>query len=160
MDIFGLIFCSVLLVFSVFILYGSFRDKVIIPIKKSVKTWPAVPCKITASRFESEDTAEGPTFWVNLQYVYQYEGCEYVSTKYSLNYESSSHKKIHTSVLEYYPVNKESVCYVNPQCPSEAVLYKEQKEIVFGICRAVILLIIMLGLILFFALHILSPFWN
>ncbi len=128
---------------------------ILVPARKSPKNWGSVPCKILRSKLEVDGDMDGPSFWINLQYAYRYENKNYVSKLYSLNYFPSSYKKYHKKIFDKYPKDAESICYVNPQNPSEAILSRKSS---MGICDIIIIIIfLLLGIgMLLYALYMVT----
>lgn len=112
------------------LLFGSFASAGLIliwkgslePIVQTVRTmsWEEVPCEITSSQ-----VAGRKTFWVDIEYRYEYSGQEYIGNRYSFFNQKSSGRQRKERVVQQYPVGRETVCYVNAEKPQESVLSRE-----------------------------------
>ncbi len=121
----------------------------IVPLRKSVKKWVPVSCEVVSSKLEVDGGSEGPSFWIVIQYTYKYKNVDYISKKYSLTYQQSSYKRYHKRILDKYPKDLESICYVNPENPSEAVLTRENSIGIFNIIIIIIFLLLGIGMLLY-----------
>jgi len=94
-------------------------------IKKSVKTHEVVGGK-----------SRGIAYSVDIQYLYDYQGENYLSNKY--DFQDEIYKQFYDkyedamAIVDSFDPNCTNICYVNPQKPSEAVLstkiYKSFKK--------------------------------
>jgi hypothetical protein len=73
------------------------------------QSWPEVPCKI-------EYLGE------TLRYAYEWEGREYTSGQYDLGQFGGGVRINFQRIKEETPIGTNTVCYVNPDAPSQAVL--------------------------------------
>jgi hypothetical protein len=84
--------------------------------------WPAAPCRILSSKVKSNSSSDGTTYSVAITFAYQYGGRDYTSDQYSFFTGSSSGRSGKAKVVAAHPPGRQTVCYVNPNDPQEAVL--------------------------------------
>ena len=106
--------------------------------------WQQVPCVILSSQVRSHASSDGTTYSVDILYRYSVAGTSYKSNRYSFFTGSSSGYSGKEKVVNQYPVGSTSLCFVNPEDPTEAVLSKELgRELLWGLLP---LLFVMVGL--------------
>jgi hypothetical protein len=89
-------------------------------------TWPQMYCEVKVlGRAPNPD-------WFRISYTYNYEGRDYISTRYS-----SRNSNMPRAEVENLP----SIAYVNPQNPSESVLSVKPPP-AFGINRMMLISVI------------------
>jgi uncharacterized protein YjbI with pentapeptide repeats len=86
-------------------------------------SWQTVPCQITASSVDSEDSGDdSSTYTPKVEYAYVVNGQQYTGNR--CNFCASSY---HSSGSVYdltsrYPIGLVTMCYYNPADPSDSVL--------------------------------------
>ena len=85
--------------------------------------WPSAPCTVLSSEVESH-SGEGASYSILITYEYQYNGQRYTSDRYSFFAGSSIGRSGKAKVVAAHPPGRETVCYVNPDDPSDAVLHR------------------------------------
>jgi hypothetical protein len=112
--------------FLVFALVGSafLVPFFIVPALKVVeaRSWRAVPCTIRASEVATHAGDDGATYSVKLLYAYVVEGREIQASRYAFMGGSSSGYEGKARIVERLAPGTETVCYVNPEDPYDAVL--------------------------------------
>ena len=109
--------------------------------------WKEVPCTIISSGVSSHRTSKGGTSYsLNIQYDYSVEGQTYTGDRYDFSKTSSGGRSWRERATRTYPAGKQTVCYVDPNDPSEAVLVREGGLSWFLIIPGVFFLV---GLLLF-----------
>jgi hypothetical protein len=99
-----------------------------------MQSWPEVPAKIAQAGLKahvSVDSKTGrrtETYQATATYTYQYQGRQYSATRVGLddsgdNIGSYQHD-IHRELSERQQSSRPFRCYVNPERPSEAILYR------------------------------------
>ena len=91
------------------------------------ETWKEVPCTILTSSISSHRSSgknSGTTYSLDIQYEYQVDGQTYVGDRYDFS-KTSGTKGSRSRAVSQYPEGKQTVCYVNPEDPSAAVLVRE-----------------------------------
>lgn len=101
----------------------------------AMDSWEEVPCLIRS--LEADDSQlnqRGMTKYIlQVRYDYKFRGKEYEGTRIKrLPTEASDPRKL-KSKIEAYPAGRETVCYVNPENPEEAVLKKDTKAALYSI---------------------------
>jgi len=106
--------------------------------EKRVSTWVQVACTVENMKIYVDPMANPASFYWIISYKYQYEAKEYVSDKYNIvnkykHIGGHEEKKIAAArkekrkIPEPYSVGDKTVCFVNPDMPSESVLVREIK---------------------------------
>lgn len=86
------------------------------------QSWQSVPCVILESGVRSHSSKNGtPTYSVFVAYAYEVDGKPYVSSAYNFSNDSSSGREGKEFVVEQIPPGKRTVCYVDPEDPTNAV---------------------------------------
>jgi hypothetical protein len=105
--------------------------------------WPAVPCVVISSELKSH----GSTCSINILYSYEFKGRVFKSNAYDLMGGSSSGYDEKEAVVGRHPPDSKTVCYVNPDEPTEAVLERGFSPVMFwGVIPLIFLLIGAYGL--------------
>ena len=90
----------------------------------AARNWPATPCTVLSSELETH-SGDGTTYSIEITYEYEYNGNRYTSDRYSFSSTgSSSGRKGKAKVVDAHPPGRETVCYVNPSDPQDAVLHR------------------------------------
>lgn len=117
----GAVFFGVFLVaglgFSAFFVWPAYRVL-------EARSWSEVPCEILESRVASHAGEDGSTYSVEVRYRYSVEGREHTSDRYHFFIGSTSGYESKARVVERLPPGTRTVCYVDPEDPSEAVLVR------------------------------------
>jgi hypothetical protein len=114
------------LFFLVFLLAGGgfFYGFFLRPLFKilNARQWPAVPCVVVSSELKSHSSDDGTTYSINILYRYQFQGREFKANTYHFMGGSSSGYRGKAEIVARHPPGTETVCYVNPNDPTDAVL--------------------------------------
>jgi hypothetical protein len=142
----------VYLFFLVFLLVGSglFYGLFLRPLIKilSAKQWPAVPCVVISSEVKSHSSDHGTRYSVNILYRYEFKGREFKSNGYDFMSGSSSGYSSKQAIVSRHPPGTQTLCYVNPDDPTEAVLERGFTPVLwFGLIPLVFVLVGAGGLI-------------
>lgn len=86
------------------------------------RSWPQVPCRIVTSEIETNRSSDGNTYRVAITFDYAFEGNTYIGGRYDFDDVSSSGYDGKSAIVARHPVGSETVCWVNPLDPAEAVL--------------------------------------
>lgn len=111
--------------------------------------WPQVPCQIISSRVESHRRNKGgSTYSIEIRYRYEFKGRAYTGTRYNFTTGNSSSRGWRAEAVAKFPAGIQTLCYVNPDDPIEAVLsVKPSPDHWFGLIPGVFLVV---GLFIFF----------
>jgi hypothetical protein len=98
--------------------------------KYAPETVKTVPCKIQVCQFSHKTTSRrGVTHYFEVRFAYEFENRNYLSTKYSSHNDFISTSDPQNPgqdfvkvLLDRYKPGTETVCYVNPKYPEQAVL--------------------------------------
>lgn len=122
----------------------------ILPLMKisGSSSWEEEPCKVIHSRVASHRSDDGTTYSIDILFEYEVEGKTYRSNAYDFFDVSSSGSSGKRDIVRQHPRGKETVCYVNPDDPYQAVLSREYSWVMlFGLIPLVFVLV-GLGIIL------------
>lgn len=86
--------------------------------------WTETPCKIVDARVESHSDSDGTTYSVEITYEYEYNGKRHRSDRFRFMNVSSSGCRGKQAFVDKYKQAPNTVCYVDPDNPSEAVLQR------------------------------------
>ncbi len=94
------------------------------PVSKimEARSWNERPCVIVSSSVGRHSDSDGTTYSVDLVYNYSVEGRQFTGKRYHFFGGSSSGHKKKAAIVARHPAGAETVCYVNPRNPSEAVI--------------------------------------
>lgn len=110
--------------------------------------WTQVPCEILSSRVERHSGSKSSTYSVEIRYRYDYKGRSYKGTRYNFDTGNSSSRGWREAAVEKFPPGLKTLCYVDPEDPTEAVLsVTPSPDRWFGLIPGVFLLV---GLFIFF----------
>lgn len=114
--------------FSVFFLAGlGFLIPIfVLPTMKVVaaRSWTPTDCEILSSYVATHAGEDGSTYSVEVTYRYQVDGATYTSDRYEFMGGSSSGQASKQKVVEDLPEGSTTTCWVDPDEPTEAVLYR------------------------------------
>jgi hypothetical protein len=116
----------------------------------AAKHWPETPCEIVSSSVGRHSGSKGgSTYSIDITYRYQVREREFKSDTYSIMMGgSSSGRSSKQRVVARYPVGSKSVCYVNPEDPTETVLNRDLSPwMLLGLIPAIFLLVGITGLV-------------
>ncbi|MFP4056250.1 MAG: DUF3592 domain-containing protein [Candidatus Brocadiia bacterium] len=115
--------------FAVFFLIGTVLGYFLFYKKwrriEAAESWPQVPCVVVSSRVqrhEPSDSDSSPTYSVDILYEYEVDGRTYRSNRYDLVGGSSSGRAAKARIVAQHPPGTKTVCAVNPDDPTDAVL--------------------------------------
>jgi len=106
------------LAINYFVFWLPWRDS------RAAQSWVDTPCRIIASdvKVVDEGGRSGKTFYIDITYQYQIPGGHRFSSEYDFTGGFRRSWNSCEEVVQRYPAGQQSVCYVNPQNYSEAVL--------------------------------------
>ncbi len=136
-----------------------FYSMTIHPIVQAQRTqnWISAPCTIVKSELKTDATTTEPTYDADIQFRYRFRDAQYISEWYGFSRGYSLDRASKEALLNRYTAGKETVCFVNPLAPSNAVLMRElPADVWFGLIGAPFLLV-GLGLFVYVAIQILKP---
>jgi hypothetical protein len=103
---------------------------------------------VGAGIFSPEGTSHGTkTYRVSILFHYRYHDTNYTSSHYQFSSGSSSGQAGKQRIVDQYPPGRETVCFVNPADPAEAVLDRGYfGEMAYGLIGLVLALVGAVGL--------------
>ncbi len=136
--------CFLFFFFGIFFIVGVFgcmitMSDLLFPYVE-VLGWSETPCTITESQVDGVGD-------LVLEYQYTYKGIEFASTEYTYDAGVTDALDPEEFVAEH-PVGTETVCYVDPDNPIEAVLNREfRSEILFAFIPLPFVIVGLVGMI-------------
>jgi hypothetical protein len=122
---------------SVFLLVGIGLSFIFVtPALKVLKarSWPAVPCTILSSEVGVHQGDDSDTYSVDVSYSYTFQGQDHKSDRYQFLRGSTGGRQAKERIVRRLPPLTRTVCYVNPDDPSESVLNRDLgSEYIFGL---------------------------
>lgn len=116
----------------------------IVPARQYISSaqWESVPCIITQSTAEKHWSRGFGTYWEpRVEFQYDYRGQRFWSSQFAFPSASTRYNHRGKTAVRDYPVGKHTVCRVDPNNPSNAVLIRENHGMIPG-CLAMILFLI------------------
>ncbi len=89
---------------------------------RAAQAWVETPCRILFSGVGVQAGEKGDTYCVVITYQYEAAGQTYQAIKYDFTEGYTSNRARCDEAVRLNPVGRQTVCYVNPQNPSEAVV--------------------------------------
>ena len=89
--------------------------------------WVESPCTVISSNLKVHSStgskSSGPTYSIEIVYEYEFRGSQYQSDRYDfVTMSSNTNVAMRRGIVNAHPPGKQTVCFVNPASPSEAVL--------------------------------------
>ena len=84
--------------------------------------WPQVPCEIIHSAIGSKSDSDGTQYTLDIHYRYSVRGRQMESRRYSFESGSSNVRGWREEIVRRNPVGTQTLCYVNPDDPKDAVI--------------------------------------
>jgi hypothetical protein len=115
--------------------------------------WVETPCTVIASElkehFSTDGDSPGWTYSIQIVYKYEFQGRTYQSDRYDfVTVSSNTNVAKRRGVVREHPPGKQTVCFVNPANPAEAVLQRGwTSEMLWGLFPIPFVLIGLFGLI-------------
>jgi hypothetical protein len=101
-----------------------------------IKNWTETPCTVISAETRVETGTNSSKCYVDITYEYEVDGITYRSERYSLT-EDLGLRSVPAAkkIVKKYRRSANSICYVNPQKPSEAALNANIKflDIIIGL---------------------------
>lgn len=88
------------------------------------RSWRETPCRVVASQVRSHEGDDSTTYSVDILYAYERGGKEYRSNRYQFLGGSSGGYDGKAAIVSRLPPGTETLCWVNPHDPTEAVLVR------------------------------------
>ncbi|MCP5521922.1 MAG: DUF3592 domain-containing protein [Verrucomicrobiales bacterium] len=117
------------------------------------RDWVQTPCVIEASRVEVHSGDDGSTYKVAVLYAYEFNGQPHKSSRYQFFDYSSSGRSAKERVIRDYPVGKRTVCLVNPDDPTQAVLSRGVPPDIWFVLLPLVFVAVGLGGMIFALRH-------
>jgi hypothetical protein len=119
----GLIFGIVVICFAWFamFIYPMFECY-------KAKSWVQTPCRIIGSSVITNHTSDEDTYKIMITFSYEFNNVKYTSKRYDFfNFDFNSYSSAE-NFIKFYPPGKETICYVDPANPDEAVLDRDYRS--------------------------------
>ncbi len=96
------------------------------------RNWIEVPCKILSAEVERHSDSDGSdTYSIEVTYRYTVDGTEHIGDHYNFDFGSSSGRSGKQNVVDELNRNRDTVCYVDPDDPSQAILNRNIPTVVW-----------------------------
>jgi hypothetical protein len=89
------------------------------------RSWDETDCTVISSEVRSHHSDDGTTYSIDILYEYDYDRQSWKLNQYSFVSWSSSGYDGKAEVVDEYPPGTRTVCYVDPDDPSQAVLNRD-----------------------------------
>ncbi len=121
--------CFLITFFSIFLAAGSigFFFMFLRPLYQihAAGDWVETQCVVESSEVRVHSSSDGTTYSVHIVYKYLVDGDWQQADRYSFEMGSSGGRGGKQRVVDRYPPGSESICYVNPDDPTQAVLNRD-----------------------------------
>jgi hypothetical protein len=99
------------------------------------RTWIETPCRIASSSILSEKPSlhSATVHRLSVRYEYTYNGAQHLGTKIKRVEGATGHRDKVESLADQFPQGLSTVCFVNPDSPSEAILTHATKAALYSI---------------------------
>lgn len=122
---------------------------------QNMKSWEKVPAFIQQTNLDVNSDSDSTTYKVTATYTYAYNDKSYTSNKVTMHIGSdnigSFHKKTYDELSRYKESGEPFRCYVNPDNPSESILFRKPRLEKLGFYLIFVLVFGGFGYGLFFA---------
>lgn len=115
MIFFGLIWSAMTLLFDGFVIVPTARQVIAL-------RFPAVEGRILSADVRKHDGDDGPTYSVEIEYVYTVAGRDYSGSRYRYQNASTSGSGWTHRVVAAHPPGSKTTVYYNPRNPEDALL--------------------------------------
>ena len=109
----------------------------------AMRSWAEVPARIVAAKLDVS-SGDGDTYRTTATYVYTYAGRQYTGQRVSLHGGSDNigtfHQRVHAELSRHQKSGEPFRCYVDPDNPDEAVLYRDLRWEMLGFYLIFVLL--------------------
>lgn len=99
-------------------------------------SWEQTPATVDSSEVKTFPGSgrNGTTYRVDIAYHYDFHGARYTSDQFEFSTASSSGHDGKQRVVDQYPPGTQTVCFVNPRHPTEAVIHRGLNvQMLFGL---------------------------
>ena len=100
---------------------------------QAMRSWIEVPATIIASDLETHHSDDSTTYRVTARYQYDYQGQSYTGQRVTMHSGSdnlgSFHQDTHKLLQRHQSTGEPFRCYVNPDDPSESILFRNPRWI-------------------------------
>jgi hypothetical protein len=114
--------------FLIFFLAGAAGSYFVVwrPLSKlfASRSWTETQCDVLSSRVEEVSGSDGSTYRVDIRYTWTAGGSAHAGGRYDFMGGSSSGTAGKQGIVDRYPPGARVTCWVDPDDPNEAVLYR------------------------------------
>jgi hypothetical protein len=102
---------------------------------EETRSWVETPCRIVGSLVRSERPSPNSNMShrAEVRYVYEFGGQNRTGSRVKRVDGATTHEERAQAVVAAYPVGMQTVCYVNPAQPAEAVLKQGSRGALYSI---------------------------
>ncbi|WP_042725022.1 DUF3592 domain-containing protein [Chthoniobacter flavus] len=152
------------LLFLVFLVVGSgiLYIATIRPLQNVLvaRSWLETPCVINSSRVVKVGGAKHGTqsYRAEIFYAYTIGNTHYTTSNYQFDSGGSDGKEAKQQIVDQYPPGRQTVCYINPTNPGQAVLNRKPNgEMFYGLIGLLFALFGLVGFVSSFRLKSVPP---
>ncbi len=110
------------------------------------RSWVETPCRVIAA--EVYTSSDGDTYKPHITFEYEFDEKKYESDQYNCIGSYTSGRFGKERIVAYYLKHRDTVCYVNPDNPREAVMNRSIGfELLYGLIPLIFVIVGILGLI-------------
>lgn len=119
----GIVFCGIFFLAGV----AACTFTVLWPLYNAIDAmdWKETPCTITSSGVETHQGDDGNTYSIEITFRYEFNSREFNGGRYNFSFGSTNGYNGKKAVVDQYPVNAQTTCYVNSDDPTSAVLNRQ-----------------------------------
>jgi uncharacterized protein DUF3592 len=106
----------------------------------AARSWQETSCTVLSSRVGTHRGSKSTTYSVDVVYTYSFDGRAFQAKRYSFLGGSGSGRRGKEEIVARYPPGARAACWIDPNHPDQAVLYREPTaEWLFGLIPLVFL---------------------
>ncbi len=111
-------------------------------------TWQETPCTIVSSEVETHHGDDSDSYSVRIVYNYDFDGRHFESDRYHFMVGSTGGRSGKQAIVDRYPPGSKSICYVNPDDPTQAVIHRGfSTDMLFGLFPLIFLAVGLGGMV-------------
>jgi uncharacterized protein DUF3592 len=112
--------------FLIFFLVGAAGSYFVLwkPLSRLFASWTETQCDVLSSQVTEVPSSDSSTYKVDIRYTWTAGGSTRVGSRYDFMAGSSSGREGKQRIVDRYPPGARVTCWVDPDDPNEAVLYR------------------------------------
>lgn len=115
---------------------------------EATRSWHETPCVIVASSVQSQRPSPNSNIAHRalIRYSYEFQGQKHTSSRIKRVDSATSHEHLARGTVAAYPVGLQTVCYVNPEDPTQALLKRGSRGALYSIWFPILFVVGGLGI--------------